>query len=105
VTEIFLPKRVYTENNTQWTVSSGGQVIFDWDNHRVWMWFVDSPAERREAEKVRRFDIWVPEKARKQGISTMQGTLLILALAVGALAAYYVQMMEWENERRMGLRK
>lgn len=114
LTEVFLPKRHYTESNTSWTVSPGGRVLFQWDKQRAWVWFADkipsTKSEREALDRPRRFDVWVPGKKAKSrgGWATSRAAQVVLALvvlALGLAVTYWAQMAEWENERRMGLRK
>jgi hypothetical protein len=105
VTELYLPRRTFTKANTQWNVSSGGRIHFDWENQRAFLWFVDIPPERRVQDMVRRVDIWVPSRTRKDGVTLIQGIGMVVALLLGLALTYHYQLIEWENERRVGLRQ
>ncbi|KAK6906628.1 cytoplasmic protein [Kwoniella mangroviensis CBS 8886] len=108
VTEIFLPRRVYSEGQVRFSLSLGGKIYFDWANHRCWVWFEESPhhkfidlGPRGTAEhKVRRVDVWVPNKARssQKGWTISQILLLILCLVFALLGIWWAQEIEWDKE-------
>lgn len=101
VTEFYLPRRTFTKANTQWNVSSGGRIHFDWEHQRAFLWFVDIPPERRVQDMVRRVDIWVPSRTRKDGITLVQGIGMLVALLLGLALTYYVQLVEWDRDKRV----
>ena len=106
VTEIFLPRRLYTEGKVEFQLSIGGRLKFDFENERAYLWFSDAPAwiDRQKADKVRRIDIWVKGKRPAQD-QYGQGTYVGLALVVvlGILATIYAQRLQWNTDRVMGI--
>ncbi|WWC98544.1 hypothetical protein V866_005436 [Kwoniella sp. B9012] len=108
VTEIFLPRQVYSEGQVRFSLSLGGKIYFDWANHRCWVWFEESPhhnfidlGPRGTAEhKVRRVDIWAPNKAKssQKGWTIPQILILILCLVFGLLGVWWAQEIEWNKE-------
>ncbi|WVR08558.1 hypothetical protein IAU60_005613 [Kwoniella sp. DSM 27419] len=106
VTEIFLPRRMYKEGQIYWTASIGGRVQFDWPNERMYVWFEDSAipfdfGPRGDGEnRVRRVDIWVPNRKGKQGLSTRQVVMVVVVFLLAALVAAYAQKVEWDKYER-----
>jgi len=106
VTEIFLPRRVYKENDIDWLLSPGGRMQFDWEGERAWVWFVDkwNPLAKPRLDRVRRVDLWVPSKAKSKQLSTTTLVSLIVPVASVILwIAWRLQQYQWERERRAGL--
>ncbi|ODO10633.1 hypothetical protein I350_01230 [Cryptococcus amylolentus CBS 6273] len=103
-TELFLPRRVFTESNLKWAVTAGGRVVFDWENERAYVWFEDSAEvafNAKEQMKTRRIDIWVPEAAPKdvgEVWTIKKFAILVIILAFGALMAYIAQQHEWSKD-------
>nr|XP_019008152.1 cytoplasmic protein [Kwoniella pini CBS 10737]OCF46933.1 cytoplasmic protein [Kwoniella pini CBS 10737] len=106
VTEIFLPKRVYSEKSISFALSVGGKMLFDWDNQRCWVWFVDPPNHRTldygprgtEDSKIRRIDIWVPDKVKTPSWTPSQIFAIILFVIIAILGVWLAQETEWRKE-------
>lgn len=101
-TEIFLPRRVFRKESTEWTVTSGGKVHVDWDRERAFVWFEDSSltaANIKEDMRSRRIDIWVTGQKVEESWSTAQIQVTVMILLLAVLVAYYAQLYEWEKDK------
>lgn len=107
ITELFLPSRTYgSADKVRYQLSIGGRILFDLDNDRAYVWFIDSPAVARgRPQMTRRVDIWSPEvsaRARK-GTPLWQWIAYFLTFAFIAGAGWQFQQMQWENESAQGI--
>ncbi|WWC65076.1 uncharacterized protein I303_107690 [Kwoniella dejecticola CBS 10117] len=105
-TEIFLPRRVYTEKSVSFALSVGGKILFDWENQRCWVWFVDPPNHKtldygprgNDEIETRRIDIWVPSKAKQPSWSAAQILGILIFTIVALMGIWHAQEMEWNKE-------
>lgn len=104
VTELFIPKRHYREGQFRYTLSSGGRIRFDHANQRAYVWFADTtPPPQGRSEKVRRIDLWVPDRARGTGVVTSQQVRWFIFFSVlWALVAWWAQRNEIWWDRKLG---
>nr|XP_019051096.1 cytoplasmic protein [Kwoniella bestiolae CBS 10118]OCF30026.1 cytoplasmic protein [Kwoniella bestiolae CBS 10118] len=106
VTEIFLPKRVYTEGQVRFALSLHGKIYFDWPNQRCWVWFDDPPYHHSidlgprgtKENKVRRVDIWVPGRTKPRPWTTLHLLGIVLFFVVAVLGILKAQEIEWDKE-------
>ncbi|OWZ36538.1 cytoplasmic protein [Cryptococcus neoformans AD2-60a] len=101
-TEIFLPRRVFRKESTEWTVTAGGKVHVDWERERVFVWFEDSSltaASIKDDTRPRRIDIWVIGRKVEENWSIAQILVAVVILLLGVLVAYYAQLYEWEKDK------
>ena len=110
LTEFFVPKRIYPEGKTSIQLSSGGRCTFDWPNERLYVWWSDIyPPHGGPTDRLRRVDVWVPEKrAKTRGWETEYIVKWVVFVVLALLVAYgaiRLQMLELEKDQSYGFKE
>ena len=101
ITELFIPRRAYSEKDIAYHLSPGGHIQFDFEAQRAYIWFVDIPDERwaKKTEKGRRVDIWIPARSgSNKGISRLQILVLVISIALALRALVHFQRKQWDQD-------
>lgn len=103
VTEIYVPSRTFgSVDKVRYQLSHGGKILFDLENDRAYIWFIDTAySSKGKVEQHRRVDIWVPEISEREGDGKAwwQWLLYLLVLAISLWAGRNLQIHQWRTER------